>query len=136
MNVHYAPHGGHPRPRVDPNRMPGKVRTAQVMAWVAGAIGVAASVGMVVVTGDPIAIGVAILCFGIQMALSGCAFLFREGGEYLRIVLIVLSGALALQAMASGLGRPPGLLGLLTGILICCLMVSQDARLWFGRARP
>lgn len=128
-----APYGQGPVPV----RMPGAVRAAQIVAWLAGAIGVAAVVAIAAITGDPERIGAAFAGFGIQIGLAGCAFAFATGGNGLRVAVITLA---CLQAMC-GFGsvsamQPPGLLGAVVGMAIFFLMIGQPARLWFGRPRP
>jgi len=116
--------------------MPGVVRTAQIVAFVAGGIGVAAIVAITAVTGDPELLGAAMAGFGIQLALAGCAFGFGTGGNGLRTTVITLSCLQALCGFGSVTAmQPPGLLGSVVGIVIFCLMIGQPARLWFGRPR-
>ncbi|WP_040796683.1 hypothetical protein [Nocardia higoensis] len=115
-------------------RMPGTVRAAQIVSWVAGAIAVAAVIAIAVMTGDPELMGAAVGGFGIQIALAACAFGFNRGGGGLRTTVITLS---CLQAFC-GLGsiaamQPPGLLGMVVGIVVFCLVIGKPARLWFGR---
>lgn len=137
MNSPHPPHYGPQRPWAVPLRMPGTVRTAQIVAWVAGGIGIAAIVAIAAVTGDPELMGAATAGFGIQIALAGCAFGFARGGKGLRTTVITLSCLQALCGFGSVASmQPPGLLGSIVGIVIFCLMIGQPARLWFNRAQP
>jgi len=115
--------------------MPGTVRTAQIIAWIMGALGIVLIGVAMAARGGEFA-GQIAAGFLLPIGLSGCAFNFGSGKNGLRITAIVvasLQGLFSLGGMATM--QPPGLLGIVTGVTIACLLAGKSAKQWFSRPR-
>ncbi|MFC8045833.1 hypothetical protein [Nocardia sp. NPDC057353] len=120
---------------VAPPRMPGSVRSAQIVAWLMGAAGIAL-IGVAIGTGRAELAGQLTAGFLLPIITAGMAFAFGSAGNGLRVTAIVLASLQALfsfGAMASM--QPPGLLGVITGITVICLLAPAKAKQWFERPR-
>ena len=123
-------------PDPDPVRMPRSVRAAQIIAWVAGGIGIAVIAAVAVLTGDPERLGAAVAGSAVQLVLGACAFAFAAGRGGLRTMVIALAILEAFCGFGSmGAMQPPGLLGMVVGIVLLCLMLGRSAAEWFNRPR-
>ncbi|MEV0246530.1 hypothetical protein AB0H76_08090 [Nocardia sp. NPDC050712] len=117
-------------------RMPGTVRAAQVISFVMAGLGVALTVLQGVVFGAERAGGAA---FGFLCAwiLAALAVQFGSAGPGTRTAALTLSiveALIGLGGMAAM--QPPGLLGILVGIVTACLVGGPGAAAWFARPRP
>lgn len=139
-----APHPGYPaypgHPGIAgypqaPIRMPGTVRTAQVLSFVAAGLGVVLIVATGVVAGAEAA-GRATAGSLLFLILGGLAFSFPTGGPGVRTAAIVLGALTALCGLGSATsGLPPSLLGMLIGGAVVILLAQRAAQAWFHRPR-
>ncbi|MFI8973666.1 hypothetical protein ACIGO9_12340 [Nocardia asteroides] len=139
-----APHPGYPTypghpgfagyPQA-PVRMPGSVRAAQVLSFVAAGLGVVLIVATGVVAGAEAA-GRATAGSLLFLILGGLAFSFPTGGPGVRTAAIVLGALTTLCGLGSAAsGLPPSLLGMLIGGAVVILLAQRTAQAWFHRPR-
>lgn len=118
-----------------PIRMPGSVRAAQVLSFVAAGLGVVLIVATGVVAGAEAA-GRATAGSLLFLILGGLAFSFPTGGPGVRTAAIVLGALTALCGLGSAAsGLPPSLLGMLIGGAVVILLAQRAAQAWFHRPR-
>ncbi|MFI5498592.1 hypothetical protein ACIA5E_05945 [Nocardia asteroides] len=136
-----APHPGYPTypgfagyPQA-PVRMPGSVRAAQVLSFVAAGLGVVLIVATGAVAGAEAA-GRATAGSLLFLILGGLAFSFPTGGPGVRTAAIVLGALTTLCGLGSAAsGLPPSLLGMLIGGAVVILLAQRAAQAWFHRPR-
>ncbi|MGV9612603.1 hypothetical protein [Nocardia xishanensis] len=132
-------HPGYPPSALDGYdwpRMPSTVRAAQIIAWSLGALGVAIVGAVAALSGDAERAGAVGFGFGLPFVLAGLAFSFDKGDNGLRITAIVLAALQGLCGLgATATGQAPGLLVIIAGIAIVCLLAPRTARDWFTRPR-
>ncbi|MFE7722427.1 hypothetical protein ACFU44_25680 [Nocardia rhizosphaerihabitans] len=127
-----AGYGGYPQA---PVRMPGSVRAAQVLAFVAAGLGLALIVVFGAMAGGEAA-GRATAGFGPFLVLGGLAFAFPTGGQGIRTTAIVVGCLTALCGLGSTASQmPPSFLGMLIGGAVAILLAQRSARDWFHRPR-
>ncbi|MGW6422010.1 hypothetical protein ACWF82_04975 [Nocardia sp. NPDC055053] len=128
----YPQYGGYPQA---PVRMPGSVRAAQVLSFVAAGLGLALIVVFGAMAGGEAA-GGAMAGFGPFLVLGGLAFAFPTGGPGIRTTAIVVGGLTALCGLGSTASQmPPSLLGMLIGGAVAILLAQRSAHDWFHRPR-
>ncbi|MFD3706822.1 hypothetical protein ACFWUP_27100 [Nocardia sp. NPDC058658] len=118
-----------------PVRMPGSVRAAQILSFVAAALGLVLIV-LIGAMGGPEALGRATAGFSLFLVLGGLACAFQNGSDGVRIGGIVVGSMTALCGLGSMAGQaPPSLLGMLIGGAVAILLAQKSARDWFHRPR-
>ncbi|MFC3965713.1 hypothetical protein [Nocardia jiangsuensis] len=120
---------------VAPPRMPGSVRAAQIIALLMGIAGVVA-IGAAIAVGRAELAGQLTAGFLLPIVLAAMAFAFGSAGNGLRVTAIVLASLQALLSFGAAASRqPPGLLGVISGGAVLCLLAQQTAKHWFERPR-
>lgn len=124
----YAPYGPAPAPVT----MPGSVRSAQVISFVAGGLGLAL-VALAIASGNPELGGALIFGFGPAIVLGIMAFNYGSAGNGVRTASIVFAVLFAVFGL--NVGNPPSLVGLVGGIVLTILLSQRSAGAWFRRPR-
>lgn len=115
--------------------MPGSVRSARIIAFVFGGLGVALIVAGAVFGGAEFA-GALFATFLLPLIIAGCAFTFGTAGNRVRITVIVLAALQTLAgvgSMAQGAGG--GVLNIAASVAILILMSKAESAAWFKRPR-
>ncbi len=117
-------------------RMPSTVRAAQIIAWSVGALGIVIVGAVAVLSGDSERAGAVGFGYTMPFILAAFAFSFERGDNGVRITSIVLASLQGLCGLgATAAGQAPGLLVIIAGIAIVCLLAQRSARDWFTRPR-
>ncbi|MBQ0986425.1 hypothetical protein KBZ10_18285 [Streptomyces sp. F63] len=148
------PYGGYPGGNRMPERMPGTVKTARVLLFVFGGLGLVGGLFMAgsgallnnrevrdaieeqggmpegISAGLLLGLGALALVLSIAEIVVGAKF--GRGGSGTRTAAIVVG---ALMVVSGIYFFPPGLLWVLAGGLVVVFTAMKDGAAWFGRAR-